>query len=688
MGDRSGGRMIVKSCWLTFVVIALCSALPQVSAAQRGAREESETAAPRTGPGFMTRFGRGLLLEQIRAGSAQERVAAARELGRRQDRNAVPHLIALLEGAQIAPAGSSNVAIIEALGEIGDRRAVPVLLAMLESRGPLQRAAIRSLGQIGDERALDPIANLLSRPSVTRDAIEALLQLGPRVLMRTVSLLRDPSTSGAACELLGRLGDRRAMWHMVRALDSPRARVRRQCAVALGELGDPRAQRALFQLMQDPDAAVRRRALEAIVAVADGSMGPVLTPLLSEQELAAQVVPALRGASAKAAIPALAELARGEPGPQQEEAVVALGRIGGEESVAVLAKLLKGSRGEVRFQAASSLAKVEPTLAHPVLMASATDDSESRAEALRGLGDLYRPVELFRSVRRPPREVFDVAREALSEPSPELVGAGVFLAGAIRDEETIPVLAKLSERPALPELRALALTALGWMATEEACAPVIRGMSDVHEGVRAMAAWSAGELRCSDAESALLVMLERGPDTAAANAAWALGEVGTEAATELLRQHLDVGGPALRANAALALAALGDQRASVVIRRRVERESSPNVKAALVQALAHLGGERNALLLERLTATPGMSGLFARRGVAAIRGGRRFIPPSGSSVIRLRFTDHIGEPRRNIWASLVLPDGRFYGGITDTNGEITVVGVPQGRPVMSIGGQR
>lgn len=650
-------------------------------------REGEPATAPRLGPGVMQRFGRGKLLDQLRNGGEQEQIDAAREFGRRRDREAVP---AMLELLSVMPPDSGAIlaeAMIQALGRIGDRRAVPFLLGQLNARGPLQRAAVEALGRIGDERALDPIAELLSRPSLSHDATTALLALGPRVLMRAVSLLRDPASAGVACELLGRLGDRRALWPMVRALGSPRARVRRECAAALGELGDPRAQRALYGMLQDPDASVRRWALASLASLADGSMGPALAPLLDDVERGAKVIPALRGEAARAAVPSLAKLAAGPPGPEQDEAVAALGRIGDAEAVSALGELLRAPRADVRFQAASSLARVGEGRGLEPLLAAARATGPEKIEGLRGLGDLLRPVPMIDDGPPVPEEARRLARAAMSDASPEVAGAGAFLAGALRDDRALPALAALARARPEPELRALAVTALGWLGTGRACPAALEALGDRHEGVRASAALVAGELGCRDAGPRLLVALEQGTDVAAGNAAWALGAVAYREAAAPLRQRLSEGGPAVRANTALALAALGDQRAGPLIRGRVEREPSPHVKAALVDALGRLGGQRSLALLERLDAQalPGLAGVLARDGAVALRAGRTLHAPRGSAVFRTRLVDSRGEPLPGITYTLALPDRRIVSGLSDPSGEITVAALPDGPCVLGLG---
>jgi HEAT repeat protein len=664
------------------VVLGAVLAAPSPVVAQDEEPAPAGAAAqPTAGPGLLARFGRGRLLDQIATGSIEEQIAAARELGRQRDSSAVPRLIELLELS--GPVGGAvNEALIDALGEIGDRRSVPLLLSMLDGARPHRPAVIRALGRIGDERALDPIAELIGDREVAEEAIVALVGLGPRVLQRGVALLRDPGTAGAACTLLARLGDRRATWPMVQALGMPQAQVRRQCAAALGQLRDTRAQRALLDLLGDPDVTVRQQSLEALVRVADGSSGPVLAPLASLAESETLVVPVLRGPAAVAAVPVLARLASEGDAAVRDEAVAALGRIGGVDAARALSDLLSTDRGAIGLQVADALARIGPEHGLEPLLRAARAGEPHRVEALRGLGEMFRPV--FAGGRRVPGEVRSLGREALRARQPVEAAAGAYLVGATRDTEALGDLVRLLSRPE-PGLRAQAAVALGWMSSRHGCDATRAALADPAEEVQAAAAWAAGELRCRDAGPELLVLLERGSDRVAANAAWAIGAVGERRAASALARRLEEGGPALRANVALALADLGDPRAARLIRRRLRQEQSGTVQVAMIHALGRLGDRESIPFLREIGSLAGLPGLQARDALAALEHGRPLIRPGGSETCRLELVDEGGAPAAGVWFTLALPDHRMMTGTTDPSGEVVVPGMPEGPCVLGLG---
>ncbi|WP_342676625.1 HEAT repeat domain-containing protein [Methanofollis sp. UBA420] len=72
-----------------------------------------------------------------------------------------------------------------------------------------------------------------------------------------------PEYRWGAADVLGRLGDERAVEPLIAAMDDPDPRVRKKAAWALGQLGDMRGQRPLLAAMRDVDEDVREIAEEA-----------------------------------------------------------------------------------------------------------------------------------------------------------------------------------------------------------------------------------------------------------------------------------------------------------------------------------------------------------------------------------------------------------------------------------------
>jgi HEAT repeat protein len=135
----------------------------------------------------------------------------------------------------------------QALGDIGDKRAVDSLIwAIWNSQsGAVVCAAIEALGKIGDPRALDDLTRVLQDPN-------------PGV--------RKEARVDAAGSM-GKLGDRKAVWPLVRALEDGDFRLRLAAIQSLGELGDARALSALTVMAERGDYAERPAAVKAIARI-------------------------------------------------------------------------------------------------------------------------------------------------------------------------------------------------------------------------------------------------------------------------------------------------------------------------------------------------------------------------------------------------------------------------------------
>jgi HEAT repeat protein len=380
----------------------------------------------------------------------------------------------------------------------------------------------------------------------------------------------------------------------------------------------------------------------------------------------------------------VAALASGDPGPEQSEAVAALGRIGGPEATKALAGLLASRQGDLRYLAASAMARLPVREGLPPLYAAASREGPARVEALRGMADLLRAAPLGDESPPPPGEVRRLGRGLLSHEDPTLSSSAAYLVGSIRDRGSLRGLRGLLGRKGAP-LRAAAVTSLGRLGGGDACESIVEALADDDDGVRAAAAWAAGEARCAAAGPRLADALEKGSSRVAGNAAWALGEIRYHKALPTLRRRLTEGGPVARANSALALATLGDRTSLGTMRARLKQEGSPHVRAAIVEALGRLPEKRSARSLQRLTDMPGLLGVLATDALRAVETEEPLLQTRGSAIFRGRVVDDDGRPRPGLFVTLALPDRRMMIGMTDPCGEVTVPGLPEGHVHLGIG---
>ncbi len=150
-----------------------------------------------------------------------------------------------------------------ALVQIGGAAVDPLLNRAAAGSDSLRYIAAQILGQIGDRRAIPFLKSLLGNDNrhVREQAVRALGQLDDSRLHATLAsvLSRDsaPEVRGAAAWSLGNLRDTTAVPALVRALADTIPAVRRQALAALQFLWTSDAAAAALAALRDRDANVR-----------------------------------------------------------------------------------------------------------------------------------------------------------------------------------------------------------------------------------------------------------------------------------------------------------------------------------------------------------------------------------------------------------------------------------------------
>jgi PKD repeat protein len=189
-----------------------------------------------------------------------------------------------------------NKVYFKYLGEIiaskyGAGSEVSVLIsALINDKSSDTRAdAAEVLGEIGDARAVEPLIDALRDVDYTVqwDAAEALGKIGDkRAVEPLITTLKaeDGYLQDLAAEALGEIGDAEAVEPLIGALKDEEGDVRSSAAGALGKIGDKRAVEPLIITLKDEDEFVRGCAADALGEIGDKRAIEPLTAALKDED--------------------------------------------------------------------------------------------------------------------------------------------------------------------------------------------------------------------------------------------------------------------------------------------------------------------------------------------------------------------------------------------------------------------
>jgi HEAT repeat protein len=253
-----------------------------------------------------------------------------------EKKNNSPHVTMVKAAAMSTPHGDPVHALVYQLSaeEAGARRAAakelrklgtaavePLIAALKTNDDALRGAAARLLGRIGDTRAIEPLLDVAlgfeSKP-LRADADKALLAIGEPALKPIIEGLKRPGVNAlaSAADLLGRIGDPRAIKPLAAALHYAPDYRRSYVVKALGQLGGEEASVALVDALQYKES--RSAAVRWLVRFGGVSVEPLIAALENPD-------PAVR----KAAAGALQKLAANEDleAALRERATTALAKV-------------------------------------------------------------------------------------------------------------------------------------------------------------------------------------------------------------------------------------------------------------------------------------------------------------------------------------------------------------------------
>jgi hypothetical protein len=358
--------------------------------------------------------------------SSEDRVRGVERLTSSGQREGVDRLLRVLaEGGPVFRDVRARLTAVRGLAPFASREAVRQQLAKelaVETGGVPLLALVRgtaamALAASDDARAVDVLVGALRQGGPASEAAgRALLAYPPRSLASFGN--GSEGLPAPLCELLGRLGDVRAMTllkgTLVRGLlrasaasgsdrpdatdyeeESKRARV--AAAMALARLGDEEQVPVAESWASSADPYLKLRGVEVLLASGAARGRRSLLPLLSAPDTRDAALGLAAQSPGAELLPGLEESVKAG-GDGARRGVVLLGRLGGVEAVRVLEKLLHDPEraGDAAFAlarapGAEARRALEAAAAEPKLARLAARASTVRALALRdapsGLGD-------------------------------------------------------------------------------------------------------------------------------------------------------------------------------------------------------------------------------------------------------------------------------------------------------------
>jgi HEAT repeat protein len=207
------------------------------------------------------------LLDALKDDDWWVRWYTAEALGKLKDKKAVKPLIGAMKEDK-KPYVRYRAAA--ALGVIGDKEALDALIEALKGERYVRDGAAMALGRIGDKRAVEPLRKLMKEDESERVhlAAECALYMLTREenLFESIvkTLKNDPVLGDVAAQLLGMIGDRKAVKPLIEVLKDEKRNMLGYVPQALGRIGDKEAVLPLIESLKRDDPWIWEESAEAL----------------------------------------------------------------------------------------------------------------------------------------------------------------------------------------------------------------------------------------------------------------------------------------------------------------------------------------------------------------------------------------------------------------------------------------
>jgi len=139
--------------------------------------------------------------------------------------------------------------------------------------------ATEALGEMKEIRAIEPIIGELNSIFLRKVAIKALVNIGGSSVEPLIAALRhdDKEIAKRAAEVLGSIGDPRAIEPLITLLKDSDSEICRNAARALRKIRDPRSIELLGTVLNDKDGVARMMAVSVLGEISDSR---IVEPLI------------------------------------------------------------------------------------------------------------------------------------------------------------------------------------------------------------------------------------------------------------------------------------------------------------------------------------------------------------------------------------------------------------------------
>jgi len=315
------------------------------------------------------------LLEKIKSENEDERRWAAQMMGELREKEGIPHLINLLSDKSTAVQEASADALVKIDGKEVAEKLVPLLSS---NEASVRNISIEILEGIGEE-AVDVLISLLKDEDhdIRKFACDTLGNIAsPKAAPYLISSLNDDPNINVACaaaEALGKIGDKRAVDSLTKALEG-NMWLMCSCAEALGRIGDKRAVESLMSIPSSENALVLLSTIKSLGKIGDGRAIDFLLSFSKSETLRGAVAEAIAQIVQKEGkvidkikeldLSFLLELLESKSTSTRKAAAFLLGKVKYKKAISSLVKFLSDEDEEIKEMGTKALILIDPSLGY------------------------------------------------------------------------------------------------------------------------------------------------------------------------------------------------------------------------------------------------------------------------------------------------------------------------------------